>query len=288
MVYTQALEDYARIEQTILFIEKNVTRQPSLKEIASHIGLSEHHFQRLFRRWAGISPKRFLQYLTLEHAKKLLTESKSVLDATYETGLSSPGRLHDLFVACEAVTPGEYKKQASGLTITYGFHASPFGECLLAMTERGVCNLEFVPAGGRELALAELQSKWAKATLVEDSAKTEPFAERIFNPVKDKQALPVLLKGTNFQIKVWQALLKVPLGTVASYNEIASLIGQPKATRAVGNAVAQNPVGYIIPCHRVIRKAGNIGDYHWGTPRKQAILAWESARAAHVDDMTRI
>ncbi len=180
MYYTQAIEDYARIEQTILFIEKNFARQPSLKEIASHIGLSEHHFQRLFSRWAGISPKRFLQYLTLEHAKKLLAESKSVLDATYESGLSSPGRLHDLFVACEAVTPGEYKKQASGITITYGFHASPFGECLLAMTERGVCNLEFVPEGQREVVLSEGQVVTTREDGVENRVIFSP-AERIFN-----------------------------------------------------------------------------------------------------------
>ncbi len=277
-MYTQAIEDYGRIEQTILFIEQNFSRQPSLKEIANHIGLSEHHFQRLFSRWAGISPKRFLQCLTLEHAKRLLTESNSLLDVTYETGLSSPGRLHDLFVTCEGMTPGEYKKQAEGLTITYGFHSSPFGECLLAITERGVCALEFVPGGERAVVLESLKQKWVKAIVLKDSKKTQAFADRIFNPVKDKQALPLLLKGTNFQIKVWQALLKIPAGAVVSYYDIAASIGQPRAARAVGNAIGHNPIGFVVPCHRVIRKVGLIGDYHWGKTRKQAILAWESAQ----------
>ncbi len=278
MHYAQAIEDYARVEQAILFIEENFRRQPTLKEIAHSIGLSEHHFQRLFSRWAGISPKRFLQFLTLEHAKKLLAESTNLLDVTYEAGLSSPGRLHDLFVTCEAVTPGEYKKQADGLIITYGFHPSPFGECLLAMTERGVCGLEFVPEGEQEVVLEELKQKWSKATFIENPNQTQPYAENIFDPVKDKQTLPVVLKGTNFQIKVWQALLKIPSGTAVSYDEIAAHIGQPQAARAVGNAVAHNPIGFVIPCHRVIRKMGNIGEYHWGTVRKRAILAWESAQ----------
>lgn len=278
MHYTQSIEDYVRVEQAILFLEQNFRRQPTLKEIAHNIGLSEHHFQRLFSRWAEISPKRFLQFLTLEHAEKLLTESSNLLDVTYETGLSSPGRLHDLFVTCEAVTPGEYKKQADGLTIIYGFHPSPFGECLLAMTERGVCGLEFVPEGEQTAVLEDLKQNWARATFIEDPDRTQPFAELIFDPVKEKQALPVVLKGTNFQIKVWQALLKIPAGAVVSYNDIAALIGQPKAARAVGNAVARNPIGFVIPCHRVIRKVGHVGDYHWGAVRKRVILAWESAQ----------
>lgn len=279
MYYTQAVEDYSRIEKAIFFLEKNYHKQPTLSEVANSIGLSDYHFQRVFSRWAGISPKRFLQFLTVEHAKQLLAESKNILDVTYEIGLSSPGRLHDLFVTCEAMTPGEYKKQADGLTITYGFHPSPFGECLLAMTGRGVCGLDFVADGGRQAALNGLRQEWPRATFVEDEAKTEPFAERIFNPVTDKQALPLVLKGTNFQIKVWQALLKIPAGKVASYNDIAAYIGQPAAARAVGNAVARNPVGFVIPCHRVIRKAGHVGSYHWGTARKRAILAWEAAQS---------
>ena len=276
---TQAMQDYVRIEQAILFREHNFRRQPTLSEIAGSIGLSEYHFQRLFRRWAGISPKRFLQFLTLEHAKKLLAESRNLLDVTYESGLSSPGRLHDLFVTCEAMTPGEYKKQADGLTITYGFHSGPFGECLLAMTERGLCGLDFVLKGEQDVALESLQQKWARATFVEDPHQTLPIAGRIFKPAEDKLALPLLLQGPNFQLKVWQALLKMPPGAVVPYHDIAVYIGRPKAFRAVGNAVARNPIGFVIPCHRVIRKVGDVGDYHWGVVRKRAILAWESAQA---------
>jgi AraC family transcriptional regulator of adaptative response/methylated-DNA-[protein]-cysteine methyltransferase len=276
--YTQPLEDYNRVEQAIIFLEQNFSKQPSLKEIASHIGLSEYHFQRLFGRWAGISPKRFLQFLTVEHAKQLLAQSENLLDVTYETGLSSPGRLHDLFVACEAMTPGEFKKQAEGLVITYGFHPSPFGECLLAVTGRGICGLEFTPEHGREASLNRFKQRWARAAFIEDSIQTQPLAERIFSPVKKQQALPLLLKGTNFQLKVWQALLKIPFGAVVSYEDIATYIGQPKATRAVGNAIGHNPVGFVIPCHRVIRKAGKINEYQWGATRKKAILAWEAGQ----------
>jgi AraC family transcriptional regulator of adaptative response/methylated-DNA-[protein]-cysteine methyltransferase len=276
--YGQLAEDYGRIEQAILFLEKNFREQPDLKEVAASVGLSEYHFQRLFSRWAGISPKRFLQFLTIEYAKQLLAESKSVLDVTYESGLSSPGRLHDLFVTCEAITPGEFKNKGEGLTISYGFHPSPFGECLLSITERGVCGLAFVQNNDQTSALEELKRNWPKSTFLEDATQTLPFVEQIFNPVKDRQALPVILKGTNFQIKVWQALLKIPPGSVVSYDELATLIGQPGAARAVGNAVAQNPIGYVIPCHRVIRKMGVVGDYHWNPARKRAILGWEAAR----------
>jgi AraC family transcriptional regulator of adaptative response/methylated-DNA-[protein]-cysteine methyltransferase len=277
-VYNQRNEDYARIEQAILFLEQNFRKQPDLKEVAGFIGLSEYHFQRLFGRWAGISPKRFLQFLTVEYAKQLLRQSKNVLDVTYEAGLSSPGRLHDLFVTCEALTPGEFKSQAEGVTITYGFQASPFGECLIALTGRGICSLEFTSKDGREAALKSLKQRWAGANFIEEPGRTRPFAERIFNPVRDKQALPLILKGTNFQIKVWQALLKIPFGAVVSYEDIARHIGQPKAVRAVGNAVDSNPVGFVIPCHRVIRKLGQIHEYQWGALRKRAILAWEAAQ----------
>lgn len=276
--YNQLAEDYGRIEQAILFLEQNFRTQPELKEVAASVGLSEYHFQRLFSRWAGISPKRFLQFLTIEYAKQLLAESKSVLDATYEAGLSSPGRLHDLFVTCEAITPGEFKNKGEGLTITYGFHPSPFGECLLSITERGICGLAFAQNGERAAVLDELKHNWPKAAFVEDPAQTQPLVEQIFSPVQSKQALPVMLKGTNFQIKVWQALLRIPPGAVVSYDELAALIGQPGAARAVGNAVAQNPIGYVIPCHRVIRKIGAVGDYHWNPTRKRAILGWEAAR----------
>jgi AraC family transcriptional regulator of adaptative response/methylated-DNA-[protein]-cysteine methyltransferase len=275
--YNQAIEDYARIEQAIQFLEQNFRRQPELKEIAGHVGLSEYHFQRLFTRWAGISPKRFLQFLTVEHAKQLLAEQNSLLDVTYEAGLSSPGRLHDLFVTCEAITPGQFKKQGQGVVISYGFHPSPFGECLLATTSRGICGLSFVLAN-REAALQELESHWPEANLIEDPAQTRPLAQKIFTPVQNGTALPVLLKGTNFQLKVWQALLKIPPGAMTTYEDIAVSIGRPGAARAVGNAVARNPVGFLIPCHRVIRKTGVLGHYQWGSARKKAMLGWEASQ----------
>lgn len=276
--YTQLSEDYARIEQAIRYLEKNFRQQPTLKEISDSVGLSEYHFQRLFTRWAGISPKRFLQFLTVEYAKQLLAEANSVLDVTYEAGLSSPGRLHDLFVTCEAITPGQFKQSGQGVNIAYGFHPSPFGECLLAVTDRGVCGLSFGQSGNRGELLAKLKHSWPRAEFRQDSSQTQPLAERIFDPVKHKQALPIILKGTNFQLKVWQALLRIPPGTVVSYNDVATRIGQPSAARAVGNALARNPVGFIIPCHRVIRQMGLTGDYAWGSTRKKAILGWEAAR----------
>ena len=273
----QLSTDYARIEQAICYLVQNFQQQPSLPEIAGSVGLSEYHFQRLFTRWAGISPKRFLQFLTVEYAKQLLADSTSVLEATYEAGLSSPGRLHDLFVTCEAVTPGQFKQNGQGVTIAYGFHPSPFGECLLAVTERGICGLAFV-TGNRQQALADLRQRWQEATLVADPGQTQPLAERIFEPAGGQPALPVLLKGTNFQLKVWQALLDIRPGAVVSYQDVAAHIGRPGAARAVGQALARNPVGFLIPCHRVIRRVGLVGDYAWGSTRKQAILGWEAAR----------
>ncbi|MBK8900199.1 MAG: methylated-DNA--[protein]-cysteine S-methyltransferase [Anaerolineaceae bacterium] len=272
--------DYGRIEAAIHYLEENFQAQPSLAEVAAHVGLSEYHFQRLFSRWAGTSPKRFLQFLTIQHAKKLLEESQSILDAAYEAGLSSPSRLHDLFVTHEAITPGEFKQKGAGLTIQYGFHDSPFGECLIALTERGICGLQFVADSDREAALAELKASWPQAAFVEDAEATRPYIGPIFNlsDAEERPSLPLYLKGTNFQIQVWQALLKIPAGTAVSYGTIAQMIGNPKASRAVGSAVGNNPVGYLIPCHRVIRQAGGLGDYRWGSSRKKAILGWEAAR----------
>jgi AraC family transcriptional regulator of adaptative response/methylated-DNA-[protein]-cysteine methyltransferase len=275
----QLIEDYARIERAIVFIEQNFQDQPALKDVAENIGLSEYHFQRLFSRWAGISPKRFLQFLTVEHAKQLLTESRNLLDVTYKTGLSGPGRLHDLFVTCEAMTPGEFKTRAAGLVISYGFQPTPFGECLVATTARGICGLDFVAPGQRGAALAELKQKWAGATFREDQDLTGPLADQIFGLANHNPELPIVLKGTNFQIKVWHALLRIPTGAVVSYQAVANSIGRPGATRAVASAVARNPIGFVIPCHRVIRKVGKIGEYHWGGPRKRAILAWEAGRS---------
>lgn len=279
--YEQLSLDYTRVEHAIRFLEQNFQNQPDLKEIADSVGLSEYHFQRLFTRWAGISPKRFLQFLAVNYAKQLLVESKSVLDVTYETGLSSPGRLHDLFIACEAVTPGEFKKKGAGLSIAYGFHPTPFGQALLAVTERGICGLSFVSGQAREETLTALKRDWPQAVFIEDTARTQPLVEQIFMAVSAQGKMPPLrlyLKGTNFQIKVWQALLNIPPGVVASYDTIAQMIGQPKAARAIGRAIGLNPIGYLIPCHRVIRKAGAIGNYRWGVTRKKAILGWEAAR----------
>jgi len=271
---TRAADDYQRIEKVILFLEKNALRRPGLTEIARTVNLSEYHFQRLFRRWAGISPKRFLQALTLERAKEALKSSGSLLDAAYEAGLSGPGRLHDLFVTMEAVTPDEYRKQGRQLLIRYGFHSSPFGECLVATTARGITELAFVPPGGRSRIVRELQQRWKHAEVREEPAATGPYAERIFGPANAAGPLTLHVKGTNFQIKVWQALLQVPRGAVASYGDIARRINRPGAARAVANAVAHNPVAFLVPCHRVIRKTGAVGGYRWGSTRKKALLAW--------------
>lgn len=275
--YNQLSQDYVRIEQAIRFLEENFRRQPSLGEIAAHLGLSEFHFQRLFTRWVGISPKRFLQFLTKEYVGKLLQESHNLLDATFESGLSSPGRLHDLLVSCEAVTPGEYKAQGEGILIEYGFHPSPFGECLLASTPRGICSLMFVQPGGRVETIANLKSQWKRARLVENQPGTRRLAEQAFAGT-NREPLPIFLSGTNFQIKVWEALLRIPSGTVVTYQDIALSIGLPKASRAVGNAVGHNRLAVIIPCHRVLRKDGGFGNYLYGTPRKMAIFGWERAQ----------
>lgn len=276
---SQASDDYDRIEKAIKFIEKNFSSQPDLKEIAAHIGLSEYHFQRLFSRWVGISPKRFLQFLTKEYAKHLLEDSANLLDVTYEAGLSSPGRLHDLFVTCEAVTPGEYKSKGEGLTITYGFHPSPFGECLLAITARGICGFFFVKNRDRKDPLTELRFFWKNADIVEDQHASRELIGRIFYPSFANTSAPLhlILNGTNFQIKVWEALIKIPFGTVVSYEDVAIQVGLPRATRAVGSAVGKNPISFIIPCHRVIRKTADFGNYGGGTARKKAIIGWEAA-----------
>ncbi|MEJ2282459.1 MAG: bifunctional helix-turn-helix domain-containing protein/methylated-DNA--[protein]-cysteine S-methyltransferase [Desulfobacterales bacterium] len=276
---SQASDDYDRIEKAIKFIEKNVSHQPDLKEIADHIGLSEYHFQRLFGRWVGISPKRFLQFLTKEYAKQLLEGSANLLDVTYEAGLSSPGRLHDLFVTCEAVTPGEYKNKGEGITIKYGFHPSPVGDCLLATTARGICGFYFTKYRQRKDPLTELRYFWQNANIVEDPHVSGELVERIFNPsfADDSTPLHLILSGTNFQIKVWEALIKIPFGSVVSYEDVAVQVGIPGATRAVGSAVGKNPVSFIIPCHRVIRKTADFGNYGGGTARKKAILGWEAA-----------
>ena len=277
---TTASGDFARIDQAIGYLTARYLDQPGLDMVARHVGLSPYHFQRLFRRWAGISPKRFVQYLTLEHAKRALAESQSVLDAGYDAGLSGPGRLHDLFVTCEAMTPGEYKAQAAGLVVRYGVHPSPFGRCLVMATERGVCGLAFVAADEAAAALAELAAAWSRARLVEDDDVAAAFVARAFAPRRGDGPIPLLVRGTNFQIRVWEALLRIPPGRVVSYQALADYLGRPTAARAVAGAVAANPVSFLIPCHRVIRQSGVVSGYRWGRTRKQAMLGWEAARRA--------
>jgi AraC family transcriptional regulator of adaptative response/methylated-DNA-[protein]-cysteine methyltransferase len=281
--FSQAAIDYERIEKAIQFLADNFHSQPNLKEIAAKIHVSEYHFQRIFSRWVGISPKRFLQFLTKEYAKTLLEKSINLLDVTYESGLTSPGRLHDLFVTCEAVTPGEYKARGAGLEITYGYHATPFGECILAKTNRGICGLSFVQSDNRRSVFVNLKQQWQNARLIEAPDVTRPFVSRIFNPSEGRNSPPLhlVLSGTNFQIKVWEALIKIPMGAVVSYEDVAAHIGMPRACRAVGNAVGSNPISFAIPCHRVIRKTAEFGNYGGGVARKLAILGWEAVHSYH-------
>lgn len=272
--------DYERIEKAIRYLESNWKRQPELEELAQAAGLSPFHFQRLFQRWAGVSPKRFLQYLTAEFAKKRLRESQSVLDASYDAGLSGPGRLHDLFISVEAMTPGEYKALGKGIRIEYGVHPTPFGEALVAVTSRGLCGFLFLGSGGEKAALAQLKRDWPKAEFVPNPSATHEVVQKIFQPSKSRKNLKVLLKGTPFQVKVWEALLKIPEGCVTAYGDLAEKIGKPLASRAVGSAVGQNNIAYLIPCHRVIRETGVLGEYRWGSARKKALLGWEQAQTS--------
>lgn len=271
--------DYQRIEQAIGYLTSHFRQQPSLAEVAAQLGLSEHHFQRLFSRWAGVSPKRFLQYLTAEYARELLQSSHSVLDAAFAAGLSGGGRLHDLAISLHAATPGELQSRGAGLCIGYGIHPTPFGHCLLATTSRGICALSFHLEGEIETALKELQRRWEGASLQPDPGATAALASQIFaaDLTQPRAPLHLLVQGTNFQLRVWEALLRLPTGTAITYGDLAGRIGAPRAARAVGSAVGQNPIAYLIPCHRVIRASGVLGDYRWGALRKQAILGWEAA-----------
>ena len=276
--FRQSSEDYLRIEQAILYLENHYKDQPELQQVADNVGLSEYHFQRLFTRWAGVSPKRFLQFLTKEGAKELLNRSENLLETTHQVGLSSLGRLHDLFVTAEAVTPGEYKSRGSGVTIRYGIHPTPFGKCLIATTERGICHLSFVQTSEGD-AIDQLVADWKQARMIEDYKSTVSLIEPIFDLRYSHRGKPlnVHLRGTNFQLKVWEALLQIPAGEVTTYAGIASRIGNPGATRAVGTAVGHNPIAVLIPCHRVIRKVGDFGNYRYGALRKKALLAREFA-----------
>lgn len=278
-----APETYQQMAQAIAYLRQHHRDQPDLKTIAAQVHLSEHHFQRRFTQWAGISPKRFVQYLTLDYAKSKLAESPSLLALSADAGLSSPGRLHDLFVTLEAMSPGEFKQGGQGLRITYGLHGTPFGHCLVATTTRGICNLQFLEQADRELAVAELRQHWPQAELILDGAATEDVCDRLFWPLaaglaQGKGPIALHLKGTNFQIQVWRALLKIPLGELTTYQGLAQAVGKPKAARAIGNAVGKNPVGFLIPCHRVIRGSGELGGYRWGTDRKAMLLGWEASQ----------
>jgi AraC family transcriptional regulator, regulatory protein of adaptative response / methylated-DNA-[protein]-cysteine methyltransferase len=269
--------DYRRIEKAILFLRAAQRNQPSLRDVADHVGLSEYHFQRLFSRWAGISPKSFLQFLTLGHAKTLLEDTdQSVLQAALGAGLSGGARLHDLFVHLEAMTPGEYKRGGSDLVIRYGFHPTPFGLGMICTTEKGICGLTFSEGEDREESIAYQQRRWPLSHFTEDDGATVEYIRRIFHRTHDSP-VTCLLKGTEFQCQVWQALLSIPPGKVTSYSSIARSVGRPGSARAAANAVGANPIAYLIPCHRVIRGTGALGGYRWGTGRKQAMLARESA-----------
>lgn len=276
-----AARDYARIARAIGFIAEHAVRQPSLDEIAAAVHTSPYHFQRLFTRWSGISPKRFLGYLTLDHAKRALAANASVLDAALDAGLSGPSRLHDLFVSLEAVTPGEFKARGAGLTIRYGIHDGPFGRFVVGMTERGICALDFDEAATTATAEAFLGQRWALARLRRDQAGTAALTGTLFS---GGTGLRLWCQGSNFQIKVWSALMRVPPGGLVSYRQLAAAIGQPTASRAVGNALASNPIAVLIPCHRVIRGTGLFDDYKWGALRKRALIAWEAAQADRLKD----
>lgn len=276
----QAGIDYERIEKAIDYLNQNYSEQPDLGTLARHLKLSSYHLHRLFHRWAGISPKQFIGYLTLQQAKNLLTQSKSVLNTALDSGLSGPGRLHDLFVTMDAVTPGEFKKMGKGLTLVYGIHATSFGSCLIAVTPRGICHLSFAKNPGTIQAEKILSREWKNAALVRDQKTTRVLIRKIFDSkkIKSSGAFKLFTKGTNFQIKVWEALLKIPAGSVISYENLAIALKKPTAARAVSRAVATNRIAYLIPCHRVIHKNGVVDGYRWGSGRKKSMLLWESSR----------
>jgi AraC family transcriptional regulator, regulatory protein of adaptative response / methylated-DNA-[protein]-cysteine methyltransferase len=270
------MSDFERIAQAIDYIVSHVNEQPSLDDVAKQLNLSPYHFQRLFTRWAGVSPKRFLQTLTVSHAKALLKESQSIMETSNELGLSSSARLHDHFINIGAVTPGEYKSKGEDLEITYAVHETPFGNAFIAITERGICQFSFMDDNNDKQRILELEEKWSSATVRESKEHTKPIINSIFSKKKKQQPLSLYVQWTNFQINVWKALLEIPQGKLTTYGQLASSIGNPKASRAVGTAVGANPVAFLIPCHRVIRASGVIGEYRWGSTRKRSMLSWET------------
>lgn len=266
---------YAMVARAIDYLRANALRQPTLAEVAAAVHLSEFHLQRVFAAWAGISPKRFLQYLTKEYARQALLASNDLLSVTAASGLSSAGRLHDLMVTCEAMTPGEIKHGGAGVALGFGRAASPFGEALVGWTARGLCYLAFLD-DNEALRMAELASQWPAAQHQRDDAQAQQWLDQVFAATPQRGTLHLVLRGTNFQLKVWEALLKVEPSRVVSYTQLARMAGSPKAQRAVGSALAANTIGYLIPCHRVIRESGDFGRYRWGSERKTAMLAWEA------------
>lgn len=274
-------QDYERVRAAVAYVSQNWRDHPPLDDIAAHVGLSPAHFQRLFKRWAGISPKAFLQAITVDHARGLLRQSASLLDTAYELGLSGPARLHDLFVDHEAMTPGDFKRGGEGLTIAYGCHDSPFGRALVMATGRGLCGLAFADLGGDEARLFEdMRARWPRAAYAPAPERTAALASRVFSPGqwRPDQPLKIVLIGTDFQIRVWRRLLQVPMGGAIAYSDLAARVCSPAAARAVGAAVGRNPLAFVVPCHRVLAKDGGLGGYHWGVTRKRAIIGWEAAR----------
>jgi len=281
--------DYAVVANVIADISDNWREQPSLETLARRVGMEPTALQKLFTRWCGLSPKAFLQAVTIDHARKMLSDDLPLLDMAYELGLSGPGRLHDLFVTHEAMSPGEIKTGGEGLMIRYGWHSSPFGAALVMVTQRGLCGLAFADAGNEADAFADMSRRWPMATYGEDASATEPYALKVFDPQKwhDGQPLRVVLIGTDFQVSVWEALLKIPMGRACTYSGLAEKIGRPKASRAVGAAVGANPVSFVVPCHRALGKSGTLTGYHWGLTRKRAILGWEAGQLAQDGQTTR-
>ncbi len=278
----EAAADYDVVRRAIGHIRKHWREQPEIDAIAEAAGVTPTELHHLFRRWAGLTPKAFLQALTLDGARRLLRDSASVLDATYEVGLSGPGRLHDLFVTHEAMSPGEWKAGGDGLTVKFGFHPSPFGKALIMATDRGLAGLAFADPGEEQAALKDMRRRWPKATYVADETRTAPIARRIFDPSEWRadQPLRVVLIGTDWEVRVWDALLKIPMGNVVTYSGIAEKVCSPAAARAVGAAVGKNPVAFVVPCHRVIGKSGDLTGYHWGITRKRAMLGWEAGQVS--------
>jgi AraC family transcriptional regulator of adaptative response/methylated-DNA-[protein]-cysteine methyltransferase len=281
----EAMDAYGRIADVIRYLDQHRTEQPDLAALAQRMGLSRFHFHRLFVSWAGVTPKDFLQCLTLAHAKKSLRNGASILDAALDAGLSGPGRLHDLCVNLEAASPGDMKSGGARWTIAAGFSASPFGTCLVGRSPRGICHLSFVDAGAREEAWAALREEWPEARLRRDDAEADRMIEKIFAPPgggRSRLPLRAFVRGTHFQIRVWRALLQVAPGQLITYGRLAGVLGCPAGARAVGTALGRNPLAYLIPCHRVIRETGVVGDYRWGRARKRALVAWESAQATRI------